>query len=74
MPETSLFLPLLTSFTKYLSAVFTVWKDEVGIGRLFEAAGIPLSWGFLENVGKKLDDAAGGVPLLTRVGASWSRI
>ena len=41
--ETSFLPPLVTSVTRYFSAVVTIWRDEVGIGRLFESAGIPLT-------------------------------
>ena len=32
-------------YVNYFSAVFTIWRDELGIGRLFEASGIPLTTG-----------------------------
>jgi len=33
---------LSLSLSDYLSAVYTVWKDVMGVGRMLDAAGIPL--------------------------------
>ena len=29
--------------TKYVCALFTVWKDELGLGKLIEATGVPIT-------------------------------
>jgi hypothetical protein len=34
---------LSLSLSDDLSAVYTVWKDVMGVGRMFDAAGIPLT-------------------------------
>ena len=40
--ENSLPFPF-SALTRYVHALFTVWKDELGLGRLIEATGVPIT-------------------------------
>ena len=43
-PHSCFSLPFsFSSCVNYFFTVFTIWRDELGIGRLFEASGIPLA-------------------------------